>query len=46
MPTTKRSEPDACTLLDTDHRNVKKLFEAHEELAQSKAASASQKKLG
>jgi len=44
MPTTKRSEPDACTLLDTDHRNVKKLFKAYEELTQSKAAGASQKK--
>ena len=45
MPTTpKRSESDACSLLDTDHRNVKKLFKAYEELTQSKAASASQKK--
>lgn len=44
MPTTKRSEPDACTLLDTDHRNVKKLFKTYEELTQSKAAGASQKK--
>ncbi|RZL90155.1 MAG: hemerythrin domain-containing protein [Variovorax sp.] len=44
MPTTKRSEPDACSLLDTDHRNVKKMFKAYEELTSSKAASASQKK--
>jgi hemerythrin superfamily protein len=44
MPTTKRSEPDACSLLDTDHRNVKKLFKAYEELAKSSAASSSQKK--
>jgi hemerythrin superfamily protein len=44
MPTTKRSEQDACALLDTDHRNVKKLFKAYEELAKSKAASSSQKK--
>ena len=45
MPTTtKRTEPDACSLLDTDHRNVKKLFKAYEALTQSKAASASQKK--
>ena len=45
MPTgTKRSEPDACSLLDTDHRKVKKMFKEYEELAQSKAASATQKK--
>ena len=45
MPTsTKRQEPDACTLLDSDHRNVKKLFKAYEELMGSKAASAAQKK--
>jgi hemerythrin superfamily protein len=45
MPTTtKRAEPDACSLLDTDHRNVKKLFKAYEELTKSQAASSSQKK--
>ncbi|MBT2326517.1 hemerythrin domain-containing protein [Variovorax paradoxus] len=45
MPTTtKRTEPDACSLLDTDHRNVKKLFKAYEELTKSKAASSPQKK--
>jgi len=44
MPTTKRAEPDACSLLDADHRNVKKLFKAYEELTKSKAASAPQKK--
>jgi hemerythrin superfamily protein len=44
MPTTKRAEQDACSLLDTDHRNVKKLFKAYEELAKSDAASSSQKK--
>jgi len=44
MPTTKRSEPDACSLLDADHRNVKKMFKAYEELTNSKAASASEKK--
>jgi hypothetical protein len=44
MPTTKRAEPDACSLLDADHRNVKKLFKLYEELTRSKAASASQKK--
>ena len=45
MPTTtKRAEQDACSLLDADTRNVKKMFKAYEELTQSKAASASQKK--
>jgi len=42
--TTKRAEPDACSLLDTDHKNVKKMFTAYEELAGSKAASAASKK--
>ena len=38
MPTTaKRSEPDACTLLDSDHRKVKKLFKQYEELAGSRS---------
>ena len=44
MPTTKRAEPDSCSLLDADHRNVKKMFKAYEELASSRAVSASQKK--
>jgi len=44
MATTKRAEPDACALLDADHRNVKKMFKAYEELTSSRAASASQKK--
>ncbi|MBB3178812.1 hemerythrin domain-containing protein [Variovorax sp. Sphag1AA] len=44
MPTTKRAEPDACSLLDADHRQVKKLFKAYEDLTKSKAASASQRK--
>ena len=45
MPTTtKRAEPDACSLLDADHRNVKKMFKAYEELTNSRSASASQKK--
>jgi hemerythrin superfamily protein len=42
--TARRAEPDACSLLDADHRNVKKLFKAYEELTKSRAASASQKK--
>ncbi|MDM0066061.1 hemerythrin domain-containing protein [Variovorax sp. J31P207] len=44
MPTTKRAEPDACSLLDADHRKVKKLFKAYDELTKSKAASAPRKK--
>ncbi|MET3494689.1 hemerythrin domain-containing protein [Variovorax boronicumulans] len=45
MPnTTKRATPDACSLLDTDHKNVKKLFTAYDELMGSKAASATDKK--
>ena len=45
MPTTaKRAEPDACSLLDADHRNVKKMFKEYETLTSSKAARASQKK--
>ncbi len=45
MPaTTSRSQPDACSLLDADHRKVKKLFKDYEELTKSKAKSASQKK--
>ncbi|MBT2320833.1 hemerythrin domain-containing protein [Variovorax paradoxus] len=44
MPTTKRSEQDACSLLDTDHRKVKKMFKDYEALAHSKAAGAPEKK--
>ena len=45
MPTsTKRAAPDACSLLDTDHRNVKKMFKEYEELTKSRAADAQQKK--
>lgn len=42
--TTKRAEPDACSLLDTDHKNVKKMFTAYEELTKSKAAGTAEKK--
>ena len=42
--TSKRTEPDACSLLDADHRNVKKMFKEYETLTQSKAASAARKK--
>ncbi|MDM0002243.1 hemerythrin domain-containing protein [Variovorax sp. J22P240] len=44
MPTTKRATPDACSLLDGDHRKVKKMFGDYETLAKSRAASAAQKK--
>jgi hemerythrin superfamily protein len=44
MPTT-RSEKDACDLLDADHKAVKKLFNAYDELAGSKAKGAAQKRL-
>jgi hemerythrin superfamily protein len=44
MPTTKRATPDACSLLDTDHRKVKKMFGDYEALTQSRSASADQKK--
>ncbi|MES3002377.1 MAG: hemerythrin domain-containing protein [Pseudomonadota bacterium] len=39
-----RSEKDACDLLDTDHKNVKKMFKEYEELTNSRARSATQKK--
>lgn len=42
--TTKRAAPDACSLLDTDHKNVKKMFAAYEELTSSKSASARAKR--
>lgn len=42
---TARNEPDACTFLDTDHKAVKKMFKAYEELTQSKARNTAQKKL-
>ena len=40
-----RSEKDACDLLDADHRAVKKMFKDYEELTNSRARSAGQKKL-
>ena len=40
-----RSEKDACDLLDTDHRNVKKMFKEYEELTNSRSRSAGQKKM-
>ena len=44
MPT-PRNTPDACSLLDADHRNVKKMFSAYEALTESKAKGATAKKL-
>ncbi|MGJ7558672.1 hemerythrin domain-containing protein [Variovorax sp. RB3P1] len=44
MATTTRSKPDACTLLDADHRKVKAMFKEYETLTKSRAASARQKK--
>ena len=41
---TTRTAPDACTLLDADHKAVKKMFKEYEELMSSKAKSAAQKK--
>lgn len=35
---------DACSLLDADHRAVKKLFKEFETLAESKAKSAAAKR--
>lgn len=43
MPTTRSK--DACDLLDADHKAVKKMFKEYEELTQSRARSAGQKKL-
>ena len=44
MPTKTTRQPDACSLLDADHRNVKKLFKEYEALIGSRARSASQSK--
>ncbi|MDF2464118.1 MAG: hemerythrin [Ramlibacter sp.] len=43
MPST-RGEKDACDLLDADHKAVKKMFKEYDELTESKARSASQRK--
>ncbi len=40
-----RAGKDACDLLDTDHKNVMKMFKEYEELANSRARSAAQKKM-
>jgi hemerythrin superfamily protein len=41
---TTRAEKDACDLLDTDHKNVKKMFKEYDELAGSKARGAAEKR--
>jgi hemerythrin superfamily protein len=40
-----RSAKDACDLLDTDHKNVKKMFKAYEELMGSRGRTVGQKKM-
>ena len=40
-----RNQKDACDLLDTDHKNVKKMFKDYEELTGSRARTAMQKKM-
>ena len=40
-----RAEKDACDLLDTDHRAVKRMFKEYDELTGSRARSAAQKKM-
>lgn len=42
---TTRAEKDACDLLDADHKAVKKMFKAYEELTGSRARGAAQKKM-
>ena len=44
MATTTRAEKDACDLLDSDHKAVKKLFKEYETLASSRSKSATAKK--
>ena len=40
-----RAAKDACDLLDTDHKAVKKMFKDYEELTNSRGRTAAQKKL-
>jgi hemerythrin-like domain-containing protein len=40
-----RAAKDACDLLDADHKNVMKMFKEYEELTNSRARSAAQKKM-
>jgi len=41
---TARTPADACTLLDADHRNVKKMFKDFEPLSESKSKTAPAKR--
>ena len=40
-----RTEKDACDLLDTDHKNVKKMFKEYEALMESRGKTVAQKKM-
>ena len=40
-----RSAKDACDLLDTDHKNVKKMFKEYESLMESRGKTVAQKKM-
>ncbi len=40
-----RAPKDACDLLDADHKKVQKMFKEYEELTNSRARSAGQKKM-
>lgn len=40
-----RAGKDACDLLDADHKNVMRMFKEYEELTNSRARSAAQKKM-
>jgi hemerythrin superfamily protein len=40
-----RTEKDACDLLDTDHKNVKKMFKEYDALMESRGKTVAQKKM-
>src|SRR6478609_5965878 len=44
-PMATRTERDACDLLDTDHKNVKKMFKEYEALMESRGKTVAQKKM-
>jgi|APFEC2959095171_1045051.scaffolds.fasta_scaffold08713_3 hypothetical protein len=41
LMTTQRAESDACTLLGADHKNVKTLFAAYDQIVGSKGPRSS-----